>query len=190
MSLVDTSHWALSPFFSHSLSLSLTHTRSICYHNLVDIKMDALWCIRFPHVAKTIFSYLDFKTLISCFRVCKTYNHLLSSPSFWLGKMQEHGFSREQLNPWIQLIDECRHLTAEEDTLTVLIGMRCHLYFVINNSQHETATIWIKQLRPYVIAHHYHLKDMLKLIIERTNHSLQRQYLCVLFEDLLINETT
>ena len=29
---------ALSFFFSHSLSLSLTHTRSICYHNLVDIK--------------------------------------------------------------------------------------------------------------------------------------------------------
>ena len=68
--------------------------------------------------------------------------------------MKEYGFSQQQMNPWKQLLNS----STAEDTLAVLIGARCHLYFVIKNSRYGATTKWIKELEPYNIAHYFRQK--------------------------------
>ena len=147
--------------------------------------MSTILCNRYPHIATHIFSFLDLKTLLVCFRVCKSYKNILSSPTFWLYKMVENGFSHEESNFWRRLLYCSGNLTPE-DSLAVSKGIRNHLYLLIKNSMNEELKLWIKELEPHAIAYRFRQKHLLSLIIQNTDHSNHyREYMCILFEDLV-----
>ena len=58
----------------------------------------------FPHIGEQIFSALELPALLNCRLVCKSWNDVLNSPSFWLKKLREVGQPLTIEMAWINLI--------------------------------------------------------------------------------------
>ena len=78
----------------------------------------------FPHIGEQIFSALELPALLNCRLVCKSWNDVLNSPSFWLKKLREVGQPLEIKTAWINLIRKSSEIGVEKQIFAKCLRMK------------------------------------------------------------------
>lgn len=137
-----------------------------------------------PEIGEKILLLLDHKSILSCQLVSKVWYDIISTPHFWLIKLQEEGgFALHDLSDWRHWLLEY-HNTSPTN-VAIARGLKYYFYFFLRKARNENLTVFIKSLPCDAMAYLYEIPCLLQFMISKCQCYEQKAYLSALYEDLV-----
>ena len=153
-----------------------------------NIFLPILWafgknCLEMEDIFEKVLGYICFESILDCRLVCKSWNTILSNPSFWLRKLKIVGLPLEVHTKWMKIQNKFDELGIPKREITKALKKSYIQFmtkqvntlgasFVINNESHMKC--WLSR-PPIVVACTLGLMDIVKVLAE-LNENFDEKY--------------